>query len=240
MPWEAWVHNELVEQVIADVAVAEQLVQTFSDSWTSFDRMSETITDFMRRSLGVSQDATVSEIDHKASPVLDAIFAIRKSLIAADLFYEPLQGKFNAACAAFTFGMRTLHNEAIAMRLMSDPVEDIPSFVNLVTRQVTTDVAHQQDRDRDFRIGSKDSTPFQQLLCVVLDLLWEHGYRRAGVRCSNIAKNSETPTNYNLTGRSTNLSLTLILKSTVALNQDHDRRRVPQRRSPRRLQQLRR
>ena len=172
--------DELVEQLRASEAVAEQLVQSFSDSWTRFDRNRETITEYMRRSLDVPAHATVSTIDEKAKLVLDAISAIRKSLEAADLFYQPLQGKFNAACTAFTFGMRTLHNETIAIMRMSNPdsTEDLPSFVNLVTRQTPTDVADQQDRDRDHGRRNKTSTPFQQLVCYVLDCLWEYGYRR--------------------------------------------------------------
>ena len=174
--------DELVAQLRASEAVAGQLVQSFSDSWTRFDRTRETITEYMRRSLDVPAHATVPTIDEKADRVLDAISAIRKALVAADLFYHPLQDKFNVACTAFTFGMRTLHNETIAIVRMSnpDPTEDLPSFVNLVKRPTPTDVADQQDRDRDHGKSNKTSTPFQQLVCYVLDCLWEYGYRRVG------------------------------------------------------------
>jgi hypothetical protein len=174
--------QELVEALCASDALAEQLVQTLCDSWTSFDRDRETITEYMRRALNLSPHATMSAIDKKAELVLDAISKIRMAMTKADLFYNPLQCKFNTACTAFTFGMRTLHNETIAIMRMStpDPMLDLPCFVNLVTRQAPTDVTEQQDIARDHTKSNKTSTPFQQLVCYVLDCLWEHGYRRVG------------------------------------------------------------
>ncbi len=170
----------LNEELRADESLAHDLVQSFSDSWTNFDPATETIIDYMRRSLNVTPHATVATIDEAIRPVVDAIATIRTALIAADLFYQPLQGKFNAACTAFTFGTRTLHNETIAKLVMSnpDPNADVPSFVNLVMRQTPTDVADQRDRDRDHSRTNKTSTPFQQLVCYVLDCLYEHGFRR--------------------------------------------------------------
>lgn len=173
----------LVERLRASDAVAEQLVQSFVDSWTQLDLNRETVSEYMRRSLAVPAHATVADIDAKAQPVLNAIALIRKALTSADVFYNPLQGKFNTACTAFTFGMRTLHNETIAAIRMShpDPMEDMPYFVDLVTRRTPTDVADKNDNARDHgQQNNKTSTPFQQLVCYVLDLLWEHGYRRVG------------------------------------------------------------